>query len=57
MHATSKVPDAAGRFGSFGGRYAPETLTQALDELTAQYARTAADPVFHGHAKRARTIM
>ena len=26
---TSQVPDAAGRFGAFGGRYVPETLTRA----------------------------
>ena len=29
-----QVPDSAGRFGAFGGRYVPETLTRALDELT-----------------------
>jgi tryptophan synthase beta chain len=46
MLATSEVPDAGGRFGPFGGRYAPETLTQALQELTAQYAQAAADPAF-----------
>lgn len=40
------VPDAAGRFGSFGGRYVPETLTRALDELTAEYAQAQADPAF-----------
>jgi tryptophan synthase beta chain len=40
------VPDAAGRFGSFGGRYVPETLTRALDELTAEYAKAQADPEF-----------
>jgi tryptophan synthase beta chain len=40
------VPDAAGRFGSFGGRYVPETLTRALDELTAEYAKAQADPAF-----------
>ena len=38
MPATD-VPDAAGRFGPFGGRYVPETLTGALDELTAQYEK------------------
>ena len=40
------VPDAAGRFGSFGGRYVPETLTRALDELTAEYAKAQQDPQF-----------
>ncbi|MBI4970953.1 MAG: tryptophan synthase subunit beta [Candidatus Omnitrophica bacterium] len=32
-----KVPDAHGHFGSFGGRYVPETLIQALDELEFAY--------------------
>lgn len=43
----SVVPDAAGRFGAFGGRYVPETLSQALTELEAEYARAKADPDFH----------
>ena len=46
MPATTRVPDSAGRFGQFGGRYIPETLTRALDELTVQYTRAAADPAF-----------
>jgi len=41
-----RVPDSSGRFGQFGGRYIPETLTRALDELTAQYAQAEADPAF-----------
>ncbi|WP_254507463.1 tryptophan synthase subunit beta [Anatilimnocola floriformis] len=44
--ASQSVPDAAGRFGSFGGRYVPETLTRALDELTAEYAKAQQDPQF-----------
>ena len=46
MPATTHVPDAAGRFGAFGGRYAPETLTRALDELAAQYERAVGDKTF-----------
>ena len=46
MTTTSQVPDAAGRFGEFGGRYVPETLTGALDELAAHYARACADESF-----------
>lgn len=45
--ATATVPDAAGRFGTFGGRYVPETLTRALDELAAEYEKAKADPSFH----------
>ena len=46
MLATTRVPDAAGRFGQFGGRFVPETLTRALDELAVQYTRATADPAF-----------
>ncbi len=46
MPATTRGPDSAGRFGQFGGRYTPETLTRALDELTVQYTCAAADPAF-----------
>ncbi len=44
--ATSQVPDAAGRFGAFGGRYVPETLTRALDELAAEYNKASRDSAF-----------
>ncbi len=44
--ATSQVPDAAGRFGQFGGRYVPETLVSALDQLQTQYQLAQADPDF-----------
>ncbi|MGE0608097.1 MAG: tryptophan synthase subunit beta [Pirellulales bacterium] len=46
MPATSQVPDAAGRFGRFGGRYVPETLTRALVELDAEYEKARHDPRF-----------
>jgi tryptophan synthase beta chain len=36
-----------GRFGAFGGRYVPETLVAALDELDHAYAEAQADPAFH----------
>jgi tryptophan synthase beta chain len=44
--ASTHVPDAAGRFGPFGGRYVPETLTRALDELTVEYDKARRDPSF-----------
>ncbi|UUO07343.1 tryptophan synthase subunit beta [Blastopirellula sp. J2-11] len=44
--ASANVPDQAGRYGPFGGRYVPETLTRALDELTVEYAKAKADPAF-----------
>jgi len=46
MPATSHVPDRAGRFGDFGGRYVPETLTRALDELSAEYDKACGDKQF-----------
>ncbi len=44
----SLIPAAtAGRFGAYGGRYVPETLMAALEELQVAYAVAAADPAFH----------
>src|ERR1051326_1859465 len=37
---------ARDRFGTFGGRYVPETLIPALDELEAAYDAATADPSF-----------
>lgn len=34
------------RFGAFGGRYVPETLIAALDELERAYLEASVDPVF-----------
>src|SRR3989440_2209555 len=44
----SDVTDVAagGRFGPYGGRYVPETLIHALDELTRVYEAARADPRF-----------
>ncbi len=33
-------------FGEFGGRYVPETLMPALEELAEEYTRAQADPAF-----------
>jgi tryptophan synthase beta chain len=44
--ATQNVPDPRGRFGEFGGRYVPETLTRALDELVREYDQAKQDPAF-----------
>jgi len=37
---------AAGRFGPWGGRYVPETLMAALEELEREYERAKKDPRF-----------
>ena len=34
-------------FGDFGGRFVPESLVAALDELTAAWEEAKADPAFH----------
>ena len=44
--ASAHVPDAVGRFGAFGGRYVPETLMRALDELTVAYDEARRDAQF-----------
>ncbi|HLX51619.1 MAG TPA: tryptophan synthase subunit beta [Streptosporangiaceae bacterium] len=44
--ATLTQPDAAGHFGPFGGRFAPEALMSALAELTETWASAQADPAF-----------
>ena len=42
----TQLPDAAGRFGPYGGVYVPETLMTALAELTAAYEKARQDPAF-----------
>jgi len=44
--ALGERPDAAGRFGEFGGRYVPETLVEPLAELERVYAEARRDPAF-----------
>ena len=39
-------PDARGHFGAYGGRFVPEALIAALDELTAAYTAARSDPEF-----------
>jgi tryptophan synthase beta chain len=46
MTSMTNLPDARGRYGQFGGRYVPETLIAALDQLDAEYERAVADPAF-----------
>jgi tryptophan synthase beta chain len=40
------LPDQRGHFGIFGGRYVPETLMTALDELLEVYEAAKGDPEF-----------
>jgi tryptophan synthase beta chain len=40
------TPDPTGHFGAFGGRFMPEALVAALDELTEAWTDAMADPAF-----------
>lgn len=39
-------PDQRGRFGEFGGRFVPETLMSAVEELAREYQQAKEDPDF-----------
>ena len=44
--------ETAHRFGAFGGRYVPETLIPALDELGAAFDKAMRDATFHAELDR-----
>ena len=43
---THILPDERGRFGQYGGKFVPETLMSALDELEAAYDEVVEDASF-----------
>ncbi|WP_215550260.1 tryptophan synthase subunit beta [Amycolatopsis sp. CA-230715] len=45
-------PDERGHFGPFGGRFMPEALIGAMDELSAEYDKARLDPEFTGEFAR-----
>jgi tryptophan synthase beta chain len=45
-HPSEHEPDERGHFGRYGGRFVPEALVAALDELTAFYQKARVDPEF-----------
>ena len=47
----AELPDQHGRFGEFGGRYVPETLVHALDQLVREYEIARADADFQAELK------
>ncbi len=47
MSVITNVPDARGYYGEFGGRFVPETIIPALDELEAAYQEAMQDAAFH----------
>jgi tryptophan synthase beta chain len=46
VRARSEFPDELGRYGEFGGRFVPETLIGALDELEREFGDALADDGF-----------
>jgi tryptophan synthase beta chain len=48
----SLLPDASGHFGRYGGRFVPEALIAALDQLEAEFAAARRDPEFTGELNR-----
>jgi tryptophan synthase beta chain len=44
--APGQIPSAEGYFGAFGGKFIPEALVAAVDEVAAEYERAKADPAF-----------
>ena len=46
MNPADLVPDAFGHFGPYGGRFVPETLVSALEELEVEYQKARTDPEF-----------
>ena len=46
------VPDSFGRFGAFGGRYVPEMLMPAVEQLTKEYERAKTDPAFQAQVSQ-----
>ena len=54
MTATRAIPmkPTPGRFGAYGGRYVPETLMAALEQLEREYAKARRDKKFHHEFQR-----
>jgi tryptophan synthase beta chain len=46
------LPDASGHFGRFGGRFVPEALIAALEQLDAAYRHALADEAFQAEFSR-----
>jgi tryptophan synthase beta chain len=49
------LPDPSGHFGPYGGRFVPEALVAALDELTAAYEAARRDVAFTDELDRLLT--
>jgi tryptophan synthase beta chain len=52
MRADRTLPNENGRFGEYGGRFVPETLMHALEELEAAYRAAQKDEEFQAELSR-----
>jgi tryptophan synthase beta chain len=52
MAAVKKAQPVPGRFGPYGGRYVPETLMAALEELEREYEKARRDKKFRAEFER-----
>jgi len=52
LSAAGLLPDSRGHFGRYGGRFVPEALIAALDELDAAYRHAQADEAFQAEFNR-----
>ncbi len=50
--STTPALHRAGRFGAFGGRYVPEALVPALEQLEEVWRKAVVDPAFVGELER-----
>ncbi|ULT59876.1 tryptophan synthase subunit beta [Neobacillus drentensis] len=50
--STYTLPNEKGHFGIFGGRFVPETLMKAVNELNDAYEDAKKDPAFHAEIAR-----
>jgi tryptophan synthase beta chain len=50
-----KWPDPQGRFGNYGGRFVPETLVAAIEELSEAYETARSDKDFQSELERLLT--
>lgn len=40
------IPSAEGYFGAYGGKFIPEALVAAVDEVAVEYEKAKSDPAF-----------
>jgi tryptophan synthase beta chain len=48
----TNIPDSTGHFGRYGGRFVPEALVAALDEIDVEFRAAQADPAFAAELTR-----